>query len=56
MQKAIREGKPIADYMGRVNQSSEVDKLLKRMNQPMLLVKAEAIQELHDSYQNIIDQ
>lgn len=26
------------------------------MNQPMLLVKAEAIQELHDSYQNIIDQ
>ena len=33
MQKAIREGRPVVDYMGLVNQNSDVDRLLKRMNQ-----------------------
>lgn len=43
MQKAKREGRPVVDYTGLVNQNTQVNNLLKRMNQQMLLVKAEAI-------------
>ena len=43
MQKAKREGRPVVDYTGLVNQNTQVNNLLKRMNQQMLLVRAEAI-------------